>query len=135
MSEDSLVKADFRSLAVLLLFFTVGCATLVTPEQIATADYGTVPVSSLYQKAIQDLVQQVLLEPFPPRLRFMGEPQKGYVYLSGRRQPPVFGYILQVGISARNLRGDYGGEELHRFFIKDETLYLLKKSDLAEVVP
>ena len=128
------MKADLRSLPALLFLLTVGCATPVTPEQIASADYGTVPVSSLYQKAIQDLVQQVLLEPFPARFRFIGDPQKGYVYLSGRRQPPVFGYIVQVKISARNFRGEYASEEPYRFFIKNDTLYLLNKSDQAEVV-
>ncbi|MFO0700722.1 MAG: hypothetical protein U0236_15990 [Nitrospira sp.] len=128
------MKAVFRTLPAMLLLLSLGCATPVTPEQIASADYGTVPESSVYRKAIQDLVQQLLLEPFPARFRFTGEPQKGYAYLSGRRQPPVFGYLVQVGISARNLRGEYASEEPYRFFIKNDSLYLLNKSDRAEVV-
>ncbi len=128
------MKADLRSLLALLLLFTVGCATPVTPEQIANTDYGTVPDSSIYQKATKDLIQQLLLEPSPARLRFIGEPQKGYAYLSGRRKPPEFGYIVHVGITAKNLMGEYRGEETHRLFIKNDTLYLLNKSDRAEVV-
>ena len=132
--KDSLVKVYPRSSLVLLLLLTLGCVTPVTPEQIAGADYGTVPESSLYQKAIQDLVQQSLLEPFPARIRVIREPQKGYAYLSGRRKPPEFGYIVHVGITAKNLMGEYRGEKPQRFFIKNETLYLLDESDKAEVV-
>lgn len=118
----------------MLLVLISGCVTPVTPEQIASADYGTVPESSLYRKAIQDLVQQSLLEPFPARIRIRKEPQKGYAYLSGRRKPPEFGYIVHVGITAKNLMGEYRSEKPHRFFIKNETLYLLNESDKAEVV-
>ncbi|MBS0149617.1 MAG: hypothetical protein JSR31_01675 [Nitrospira sp.] len=128
------MKVYPRSLLILLLLLVAGCVTPVTPEQIASADYGTVPESSVYQKAIQDLVQQSLLEPFPARLRFIGEPQKGYAYLSGRRKPPEFGYIVHVGITAKNLMGEYGGEKPRRFFIKNEALYLLNESDKVEVV-
>ena len=128
------MKGYPRSPLVLLLLLTLGCVTPVTPEQIAGADYGTVPEASIYQKAIQDLVQQSLLEPFPARIRVIREPQKGYAYLSGRRKPPEFGYIVHVGITAKNLMGEYRSEKPHRFFIKNEALYLLNKSDKAEVV-
>ncbi len=128
------MKVYLGSFSVLLLLLVVGCVTPVTPEQIAGADYGTVPEPSLYQKAIQDLVQQSLLEPFPARTRVIREPRKGYAYLSGRRQPPVSGYIVQVEISVRNFRGEYASEKPYRFFIKNDSLYLLNKSDGAEVV-
>ncbi len=134
INEDSPVKASLGNFLALLLLLTFGCVTPVTPEQIAGADYGTVPESSIYQKAIQDLVQQSLLEPFPARIRVIGEPQKGYAYLSGRRKPPEFGYIVHVGITAKNLMGEYRGEKPQQFFIKNETLYLLNESDKAEVV-
>ena len=130
-----LAKACFRCLAILFLFVTVGCVTPVTPEQIASADYGTVPDAPTYQKAVKQLIQPMLFEPFTARFRFIGEPQKGYVYLSGKRQPPMFGYLVHVNIDAKNLKGDYVGEQPHRFFIKNDMLYVLKKSDKAEVVP
>lgn len=133
--EDSPVKTSLRCLPALFLLLTLGCVTPVTPEQMASADYGTVPVSPTYQNAIKRLMQPVLLEPFTARFRFVGEPQKGYVYLSGRRQPPVFGYLVHVGITAKTLMGNDAGEEPYRFFIKNDTLFLLNKSDTAEVVP
>ncbi|QPD02479.1 MAG: hypothetical protein Nkreftii_000253 [Candidatus Nitrospira kreftii] len=128
------MKAFLRSLLALLLLFTLGCVTPVTPEQIASADYGTVPAAPTYQKAIKHLMQPMLFDPFTARFRFLGEPQKGYAYLSGRRQPPMFGYLVHVGINAKNLRGNYVGEEPYRFFIKNHILYPLSKSDKAEVV-
>lgn len=125
------MKAYLRSLLALLLLLTLGCVTPVTPEQIASADYGKVPVSPTYQHAIKRLMQPLLFDPF---FRFLGEPQKGYAYLSGRRNPPEFGYLVHVGINAKNLMGNYVGEEPYRFFIKNETVYPLSKSDKAEVV-
>lgn len=129
------MKAYLGNLPVLFLLFTLGCVTPVTPDQIASADYGTVPVSSTYQHAIKHFMQPMLFEPFTARFRFVGEPQKGYAYLSGRRNLPVFGYLVHVGIDAKNLMGNYVGEEPYRFFIKNDTLYPLSKSDKAEVVP
>lgn len=129
------MKTYLRSLPGLLLLLTVGCVTPVTPEDIAGADYGTVPVSPIYQNAIKRFMQPFLFEPSSARFRFIGEPQKGYAYLSGRRNPPLFGYLVHVNIDAKSLKGNYVGEQPHRFFIKNETLYVLKQSDKAEVVP
>lgn len=129
------MKVHLRSLHVLFLLLMLGCVTPVTPEQVASADYGTVPVASIYQGAIKHLIQSMLFEPATARFRFAGEPQKGYAYLSDRRSPPVFGYLVHVGIDAKNMMGNYVGEEPYRFFIKNDTLYLLNKSDKAEVVP
>jgi hypothetical protein len=125
-----------RGLLALLLLLVLGCVTPVPlPEQIASADYGTAPVSPTYQKAIKHFMQPLLFEPFSARFRFVGEPQKGYAYLSGRRNPPEFGYLVHVGINAKNLMGNYVGEEPYRFFIKNDILYPLSNLDLAEVVP
>lgn len=133
--EGFLVKASLRCLPLLFLLVTLGCVTPVTPEQMANADYGTVPVSPTYQIAIKHLMQPYFYEPVTARFRFVGEPQKGYVYLSGWRQPPIFGYLVHVGISAKTLMGNDAGEEPYRFFIKNDMLFLLNKSDTAEVVP
>ena len=133
--KGSLVKVSFRSLPALLLLLMLGCVTPVTSEQIASADYGTVPVSPIYENAIKHFMQPLLFDPFTARFRFLGEPLKGYAYLSGRRNPPVFGYLVHAGINAKNMMGNYTGEEQYRFFIKNEMLYLLNKSDKAEVVP
>ena len=129
---NSLLKACLPALFLLLM---LGCVTPVTPEQLAAADYGTVPDSPTYQKAVKQLIQPMLFDPFTARFRFIGEPQKGYAYISGGRQPPTFGYLVHVGVNAKNMMGNYVGEEPYRFFIKNDMLYLLNKSDKAEVVP
>ena len=129
------LKARLRTLPALLLLFTLVCATSpipVTPEQIASADYGTVPPT--YQSAIKGYMKMILFDPYTAHYRFVGEPQKGYAYLSGGRKPPVFGYLVQVEINAKNLRGHFVGEQPYRFFIKNERLYMLDKSAKAEVV-
>lgn len=131
------LKSCLRTVPALLLLLTLGCITSpipVTPEQIARADYGTVPVPSAYQDAIKSYMQEILFDPRTARYRFVGEPQRGYAYLIGRRKPPVFGYLVQVEIDAKNLKGRYTGERSYRFFIKNETLYPLDTSTKTEVV-
>ncbi|HWG96243.1 MAG TPA: hypothetical protein VN647_04080 [Nitrospira sp.] len=131
------MKTSLRTVPALLLLLTLGCITSpipVTPEQIASADYGTVPVPPAYQDAIKGYMQEILFDPRTARYRFVGEPQRGYAYLLGRRKPPVFGYLVQVEIDAKNLKGRYTGERSYRFFIKDETLYPLDTSTKTEVV-
>ena len=131
------LKACLRTVPALLLLLTLGCITSpipVTPEQIASADYGTVPVPPAYQDAIKGYMQEILFDPRTARYRFVGEPQRGYAYLLGRRKPPVFGYLVQVEIDAKNLKGRYTGERSYRFFVKDETLYPLDTSTKTEVV-
>lgn len=133
----SLVKVCLRILPVLLLFLTLGCFTApvpVTPEQIASADYGAVPVSPAYQDAIKRLMQGILLDPDAARYQFVGEPQRGYVYLSGNGKPPVFGYLVQVEINAKSMMGLYVGKQPYRFLIKNQTVYILPSSVKAEVV-
>ena len=128
------MKTCLRTLPTLLLPLTLGCVTPVTPEQIAGADYGEVPVASTYQHAIKRYMLGVLWEPLTASYRFLGEPQKGYAYLSGWMKPPVFGYLVHVGINAKNMKG-YAGEKQYRFFLKNELVYLLSESDKAEVLP
>ncbi len=134
IDEPARMTVFLRTLPALLLLCTLGCVTPVTPEQIAGADYGEVPVAPAYQRAIQRYMLGVLWEPLTASYRFLDEPQKGYAYLSGWMKPPVFGYLVHVGINAKNMKGSYAGEKPYRFFIKNELLYLLSESDKADVV-
>src|SRR6185437_3532050 len=131
------VKACLRTFPALLLLLTLGCIPSplpVTPEQIASDDYGTIPTSPTYQNAIKSYMHELLFDPYTAHYRFVGEPQRGYAYLSGKKKPPVFGYLVQVEINAKNLKGRYMGEQPYRFFIKNETIYPLDTSAKAEVV-
>ena len=128
------MKICLRTVPALLLLLTLGCATPVTPEQIASADYGAVPVAPAYQHAIKHYMLGVLWEPLTAYYRFVGEPRRGYAYLSGWMKPPVFGYLVQVEINAKNMKGSYAGEKPYRFFIKNNLVHLLSESDKVEVV-
>jgi hypothetical protein len=134
IDESTRMKMCLRTLPALLFLCTLGCVTPVTPEQIAGADYGEVPVAPAYQRAIQRYMLGVLWEPLTAHYRFLEEPRKGYVYLSGRMKPHVFGYLVHVGITAKNMKGSYAGEKPYRFFLKNELIYLLNESDKADVV-
>ena len=129
------MRVCLRTLPALLLLCTLGCATPVTPEQIAGADYGEVPIAPAYQHAIKRYMLGVLWEPLTASYRFLEEPRKGYAYLSGWMKPPVFGYLVHVGINAKNMKGSYAGEKPYRFFIKNGLVHLLSESDKADVVP
>ena len=131
------MKAWLRTLPALLLLHTLGCVTPIPPvtsEQIASADYGTVPVTPTYQDAIKHYMREILFDPHTAHYRFVEEPRRGYAYISGTKEPPAFGYLVQVEIKAKNLMGRYMGEQPYRFFIKNERLYMLDKSVKAEVV-
>ncbi|NGZ08210.1 MAG: hypothetical protein CV088_02350 [Nitrospira sp. LK70] len=125
-----------RTVLALFLLLTLGCITPpvpVTPEQIASADYGAVPVSPAYQDAIKRLMHGILLDPDAARYQFVGEPQRGYVYLSGKK-PPVFGYLVHVEINAKSMMGFYVGKKPYRFLIKNGSLYMLPPFVKAEAV-
>jgi hypothetical protein len=127
----STLKAYLGILPALVLVW--GCAT-VTPEQIASADYGTVPPPT-YQDGIKKHMESVLLDPYSAHYRFIGEPKKGYAYLSGTVNPPTFGYLVYVGVNAKNRMGGYVGEQPYRFFIKNDAVWMLNEFSKAEIVP
>ncbi|NOU09197.1 MAG: hypothetical protein HOO98_04155 [Nitrospira sp.] len=121
-----------RLLFLLLVLVLPACVTSVTPEQITSADYGTVPPT--YQDAIKKHMEGVLFDPYSAHYRFFGEPAKAYAYLSGTTHPPTFGYLVHVGINAKNRMGGYVGEQPYRFFLKNDQLWMLHEYAKAEVV-
>lgn len=127
------VRACIVVVSLLMVPHLTGCVTTVTPEQIASADFGT--ISPTYEETIKKYMEGVLFDPYSAHYRFFSEPKKGYAYLSGTMHPPTFGYLVHVGINAKNRMGAYVGEQLYRFFIKGETIWMLNEFAKAEVVP
>jgi hypothetical protein len=109
--------------AIFLLLLLTGCVTPPTAEQVANADYGDPPPTT-YPKLIKEHMEGVLFDPYSARYRFIEEPQKGYAYVLGRTNPPVFGYLVFVGIDAKNLMGKYIGEKPFRFLFKDDLYWM-----------
>lgn len=121
-----------RLVLFFLLLFLTGCITPPTPEQVATADYGEPPPAT-YQKLIKEHMEGVLFDPYSAHYKFE-EPQKGYAYVLGRSKPPVFGYLVFVGIDAKGLIGNYLGEKQFRFLFKDDLYWMLSDHMKAEIV-
>lgn len=117
---------------VFLLLLTAGCVTPIPPEQIASADYGTVP--PIYKDAIQGHMQGLLFDPYSAHYRYSADPVKGYAYVSGTLKPPVFGYLVTVGINAKNRMGGYTGEKPYLFLFHNDQFYMLSEYTKVEVV-
>jgi len=95
---------------MLLLCLVAGCAT-VTPAEIAAADFGSLPAG--YQERVKNVIGQELRDPFSATYRF-GEPKKGFskdgIAMGGKKH---FGWIVPVGVNAKNGFGGYAGDELY----------------------
>lgn len=90
--------------AVLLV---AGCATPISPKDIANADYGSPPKD--YKKVIEKEIGTQLLDPYSAQYEF-SQPSKGYTKASplfGTSQ--VFGYKVCGTVNAKNRMGGYVG--------------------------
>lgn len=93
----------------------ISCATNppITPEEIATADFGQLPEN--YQQDIANLMSRTLKDPASALYRFE-TPRRGFAQegapAGGKR---VFGYIVPTWINAKNSFGGYVGEKRYFF--------------------
>ena len=116
-----------------LLLSLSGCIhTLATPEQIARADYGT--LSPDYRRIIEESMYGVLFDPYSAHYRYLGEPVKGCAIVSVGGDP-VFGYIVTVGINAKNLIGGYVGEDTFTFLVRNGTAWRLSYFTPKQITP
>ena len=104
------------SIASMMCFLT-GCAA-PTPEQEAAADCGEYPTN--YEDIVKNYFSRILFDPYSAHYD-IGLPQKGYT-----RKPPIlgggldkYGYMVQVGVNAKNRFGAYVGEEKYQFLINN----------------
>lgn len=121
-----------KMISVLFFVLISGCVTPISPEQITSADYGKVP--SNYQDSVKGHMESLLFDPYSAHYRFIGDPIKGYAYVSGTLNPPVFGHLVTVGINAKNRMGGYVGETPYTFLFKDENFWMLSEYTRREVV-
>lgn len=99
--------------------FIIGCATTkLSPAQEAAADYGEYPVN--YEEIVKSYFERSLFDPYSAHYR-IGTPYKGF-----SSKPPIlgggpdkFGYLVDVGINAKNRVGGYVGEKKFRVLIKN----------------
>jgi hypothetical protein len=127
-----------KRLSVLIACFSLmasvaGCVhTLATPQQIAQADYGT--LGSSYKDAIQNSMQTVLFDPESARYRYLGTPVRGCAIVAIGGQP-VFGYLVEVNINAKNRLGGYVGEDTFTFLVRNDEVWRLSYFTPKQVTP
>jgi|CXWL01.1.fsa_nt_gi hypothetical protein len=121
-----------KSLFLAILLSLPGCVSTATPEQLASADYGT--ITPTYKEAIQNYMVGVLIDPESGRYRYFGEPIKGYAFVRGTINPPEFGYLVNVGINAKNRMGGYSGEKLYAFLFKNSQFWMLSDYTAREII-
>jgi len=103
-------------LGIGLLGFLEGCATAPTPEQLANADYGTYPAN--YEEIVKSYFSPKLFDPYSAQYRFIQTPYQGWLS-SSKFSRGTFGYIVKVGVNAKNRFGGYVGEKVYTILIKN----------------
>lgn len=119
-----------RRCSFVLLLPLVACNPFPppTPEQVAKADYGTLPEN--YQERIKAFMASRLFDPYSAVFEFKTPPQKGYYYaggqlvesLAGYKHVAEFGYFVTVEINAKNRFGGYAGAGEHLFFLRNDEI-------------
>jgi len=120
--KDTMIRGSsvIAALAALLL---TGCATPISPETLAHANYGSPPPKN-YKELIKKEISPALLDPYSAQYEF-SSPSKGYT-----RNAPVWGTTEMFGwkvcgtVNAKNRFGAYVGTT--PFFI------LFKNGRIAE---
>jgi len=109
------MKTLLSSLVCSLLLILAGCATTppITPQQIASADYGASPQD--HEKMIRDYLFQTMIDPNSMMLDSMGEPFKAYDSLKKR-----WGYGVYFRLNGKNELGGYTGWQQSVAFMRDE---------------
>lgn len=101
--------------ACLLAIISAGCAVRLTPEQIASADYGPKPEN--YQDIVKSLLTKSLFDPESARYEFQ-ELRKGYM----QGDPPKFGWAVCGTVNAKNRFGGYVGRQAYFVLIYHGTI-------------
>lgn len=102
------------SIMMFIILFLSACATVPTSKQLSEADYGSYPNN--YQDLVKTYYSQVLFDPYTAHYRWIKPPYSGYFSAFGQFE---YGYIVHVGINAKNRMGGYVGEKQEALLIKN----------------
>lgn len=84
-----------------------GCVKPMTKAEVNSAVYE--PLPSNYKEQIQQMMESRLKDPDSAKFKFF-EPRKGFTESTRH-----FGYVVPVGINAKNSYGGYTGYQAHYF--------------------
>ena len=117
---------------VLMSFLLSACTHEVALRDIESADYGQFPKN--YKEVIEGHMYTKLFDPYSAMYRYIAGPAKGYAHVRGGINPPEFGYLVAVGINAKNRLGAYTGEQLYSFLFKNDTFWMLDTYTIKQFV-
>lgn len=109
------------SLPILML----SCAIRPTPDQIASADYGSYP--SDYEEIIKNYYGKSLFDPYSAVFTF-SQPQKAWNGWGGTK----FGWAVCGSLNAKNRFGGYVGATPFYVLIKNDVIEREFRESLAE---
>ena len=108
-----------QRLLPIALLALAGCITPVTPEEMATADYGPAPLN--YQDEIKSYLSIRLTDPKAAIVEFRAGPKQLY-----NRGTPVrgeqYGWGVCVWVNDKNKQGAYDGFYPMSFVIRNEKI-------------
>ena len=124
-------KREMIIISGLLLLFLSGCATMPTQKEISALDYGP-PLTIDHQAVIKGYFEEVLYDPYSAHYKFETPPRL-YWY----KEPPLLGnklyagYVVFVGVNAKNRMGGYVGMKKYGFLFKnDRIIKILQPEDI-----
>jgi hypothetical protein len=108
-----------RTLSIALMVLLAACDTLVTKEEMATADYGPRPVR--YEQEIRSYLSLRLTDPKDAIVEFRAGPTQLYQRGTGIRGEQ-YGWGVCVWLNDKNKAGAYDGFYPMSFIIRDEKI-------------
>lgn len=94
-----------------------GCATNLTQEQIAAADYGNYPAN--YQNIVKSYYEEVAKDPDSLKYKEIAKPVRVWIKDFGTYK---FGYLTCVTLNGKNSYGAYTGYKTQALLIKDDVV-------------
>src|SRR5579863_1795275 len=112
-----MMQWGLRIVSSVLLLALIACTSspLLSPKQIANADYGAYPNNK--KEIVTLYLHKVLVDPYSIRDLKIGAPRRAYTLLSDLSPAGVFGYAIPVSFNAKNRMGGYMGIKQRVVFI------------------
>lgn len=100
----------------------VGCAAGPTPQQIASADYGSPVSQEQAEERIKQYFNGTLKDPYSAQYQF-SKVEKGYIIGSAAKGKPLYaGYLVTAYVNAKNSYGGYTGNQGYQFLFQNTLL-------------
>jgi len=105
---------------VILVALIAGCTSLPTPEQAASAEYGSYPDN--YEVIVKDYYARILKDPDSVKYKSISTPQK--YWLGDRFEGAKYGYLVCATLNGKNSYGAYVGYKTDGLLIRNGTVVL-----------